>query len=195
MKRPILWALIGPNGAGKSTYQAKRLKPGRLGLEFVNADVLATQHWPGEESRHGYEASKLAARRREQLMADRVSFITETVCSHPSKVELLQDARAMDYRVWVTFIYLATEDLAVARTADRVRQGGHHVPEDKVRARYRRMPEHAVQAVRLADRAFVVDNSDFDRPHRTILIFEHGRVVDRHKPYPAWVKRFFADDL
>lgn len=68
-------------------------------------------------------------------------------------------ALSAGYELWVSFIVLESDDLAVARVADRVGAGGHDVPPDKIRARFERLAPLAAQAVVLADRAFVVDNS------------------------------------
>lgn len=77
---PVLHLLAGPNGSGKSTYANDVLRP-ETRLEFVNVDVIAHQQWPGDEEAHAYDASRLAAERRRELMTSRTSFITETVFS------------------------------------------------------------------------------------------------------------------
>lgn len=63
--------VVGPDGAGKSTYVQFTLAPRRPGVPFVNADVLAAQHWPDpdEALRHAGEASQLAARVEHRVAA------------------------------------------------------------------------------------------------------------------------------
>ena len=83
--------LAGPNGSGKSTFVHDVLGPTtRLG--FINADEIAKRLWPGEEERHAYEAAAAAAQERSDAIDRRESFITETVFSHPSKLDLLVNA-------------------------------------------------------------------------------------------------------
>lgn len=66
------------------------------------------------------------------------SFIAETVFSHPSKLELVDEARMHEYTV-VLHVVMIPEKLAVQRVRYRVRAGGHDVPEDKIRQRYQRL--------------------------------------------------------
>jgi predicted ABC-type ATPase len=122
---------------------AVRVPGARTHLAFVNADLIAERLWPGdrgEQARRAAEVSQLAAEERARLMAQQVSFITETVFSHPSKLDLLRQALLIGYTVSV-HIVMVPEELAVERVADRVRCGGHSVPEDKIRGRYGRLWE------------------------------------------------------
>src|SRR5207248_2805683 len=41
------------------------------------------------------------------------------------------------YREHIVFFWLSSPDLAVSRVADRVRSGGHSIPDDVIRRRYR----------------------------------------------------------
>ena len=93
MSTPALHVLAGPNGAGKTTFIERVLRP-TTGLGVVNADRIAADTWPGAEREHAYEASRLAADQRAHLLTERHSFITETVFSHASKLDLVDRACA-----------------------------------------------------------------------------------------------------
>jgi predicted ABC-type ATPase len=138
-----------------------------------------------------YEAAQLASRRRDKLLKESKSFVTETVASHPSKLKLIQDAKTRGYEVWVSFLYLESADLSVRRVARRVRQGGHPVPEEKIRARFARMAPIAVEAIQMADRGFLIDNSGGQNPLRTVMLTERGRETWRHKRPPQWLESLF----
>jgi len=194
MKSPFLWLLAGPNGAGKSTYHQRVIAP-RLRVPFVNADLIARDRWPRDYPGRGYEAARLAAATRERLVRVRASFVAETVFSHPSKLDFIRKANAAGYTVWLTFVSVASPDLAVARVGQRVREGGHPVPSDKVRGRYERLLDNVRAAVDLVDRLNVVDNSEQGRALRDVLLFERGRAVWCAKDLPAWVTDAFADHL
>jgi predicted ABC-type ATPase len=185
---PFLWVLAGPNGAGKTTYYERKIRP-VLRAEFVNADVLARQTWGADAERHTAEAAKLTDERRLELTAARRSFVAETVFSHPSKLDLLGRAKEQGYVVWLTFIYLESAELAIARVRERVERGGHDVPADRIRGRYARLPEMVRAAVRLVDRAFLVDNSYLDRALRDVMVFERGRVTYAVEDPPKWARR------
>lgn len=183
MSTPLLLLVAGPNGAGKTTLVERVLEPATH-LPFVNADVIAADRWPEDPLGHAYEAARVAADRRAQHLDARESFIAETVFSHESKVELAHGAAARGYLVHL-HVVMIPEDLAVARVAQRVRRGGHDVPEHKVRERYARLWTLVAQARRTADRAVFWDNSTIDDRYRPVASYARGVRVGRPE-WPAW---------
>lgn len=183
MSTPVLHLLAGPNGAGKSTFVMEVLQP-VTHLPFVNADVIALERWPGAETEHAYDASRAATEQRERLIAAQASFITETVFSHPSKVELVGHAVAVGYVVQLHVI-LVPETVLVARVAGRVAQGGHDVPERKIRERYARLWPLVAAARAIADRTIFYDNSRASTPFRVVATCERGRLVG-NPGWPIW---------
>jgi predicted ABC-type ATPase len=161
--------VVGPNGAGKSTFVELLLAPLRPGVTFVNADVIAAQRWPHDPVAHAYDAARIAAKTRDRLMAERMPFIAETVFSHPSKLDLMSRASSFGYVVEL-HVLLVPAELAVQRVVHRVAAGGHAVPEDKVRARYRRLWPLVAEAISQADAAHVFDNSRHDGPEELAWI-------------------------
>lgn len=175
--------VAGPNGSGKSTFVHEVLKPATH-LPFINADEIAAGRWPGDEEARAYEASAAAAEARDEAVLRRTSFITETVFSHPSKRELLEQACSAGYLVTV-HVMLVPEELTVLRVAYRVAQGGHTVPEAKIRERYSRLWELVRDAVRTADRATFYDNSRSGTPFTAVARFERGRLAGP-TAWPSW---------
>jgi predicted ABC-type ATPase len=183
MGDPVLHLLAGPNGAGKTTFYEHVLEPATH-LEFINADVIAAQRWPDSTVEHAYEAAELAEAERRDHLAEGRSFVAETVFSHPSKVDLVADAKAAGYLVTLHVIVIP-EALAVARVANRVTHGGHDVPTDKIRGRYQRLWSHVRDAIAIVDDAFVYDNSRANTPYRLIATYTHGRLTGEPH-WPAW---------
>lgn len=109
-----------------------------------------------------YVAATIADVLRTNLLHCGESFSYETVMSHPSKIEFLQLAQAAGYLIYLYFV--ATRDVAINlnRIANRVRLGQHAVPEEKVINRYVRSIHLLPQALYLAHRAFLFDNSSDD---------------------------------
>jgi len=195
--RPTLYVIAGPNGAGKTTFYNTFLKGTLPGVEFVNADLLAAERFghhatAPEESETG---QALAKSRRHQLMAGRQSFVTESTFSHPSKLELLADARALGYRVVVFHVNIVSGDLAVLRVEARVTEGGHPVPADKIRARYIRNQALIREAALAADWAYVFDNSRLDQAPRRLFSLHHGRVANLQAGLPAWADTLYGVEL
>ena len=131
--------LAGPNGAGKSTT-APRLLKGALGVaEFVNADTIAQ----GLSAFAPEEAALLAGRimleRAKELAERRVNFAFERTLASRSLVAWIRPlCDEAGYRVHLLFLWLSDAETAVARVRERVRAGGHDVPEETIRRRYDR---------------------------------------------------------
>jgi predicted ABC-type ATPase len=184
-----LHLVVGPNGCGKTTFIAEFLAPVLPGFPFVNADEIARMRWPDDAEAHAYQAARVAAQTRAQLIVAGQSFIAETVFSHPSKLELIRDARAAGYQV-VLHAMLVPEELAVSRVSYRVRAGGHTVPEAKIRARYARLWPLVSIAISHADRAVVYDNSRSSGPVKVAEFF----LGEAAEPagWPAWTPQPIA---
>lgn len=175
--------IAGPNGAGKTTFYERVIAPGRPGLPFVNADRIAHDRFPGEESARGYEAADIAARARDALVAARLDFCTETVFSHPSKVDLVTAAIDAGYDV-VLHVLMIPERLSAPRVAARAAAGGHDVPTDKLGPRYARLWPLVARVVPRCHRAGFYDNSRDDGPVE-VAAFRYG-VPDHAPRWPGW---------
>jgi predicted ABC-type ATPase len=181
-RRPILVAIAGPNGAGKTTFFHAHLAS--AGLRFVNADVLAA-----ELAVEPYEAARLADALRKALIGRRESFVFETVFSDPvgDKVAFLADAARCGYVVVLCYIGLAGPDQSVERVAMRVSQGGHDVPDDKLRSRFSRTLVNLKAAIAQLPHVLIYDNRDLTAPYRQVAVFDHGQLHDLQDPIPEWL--------
>jgi predicted ABC-type ATPase len=176
--------VVGSNGAGKSTFVRLTLAPSLPpGVPFVNADLIAAHRWPADPQGHSYDAAKIASDTRHALLDRRQSFIAETVFSHPSKLDLIDAADNAGYTVFLHAL-LVPEDLTVARVAHRVAAGGHTVPEEKIRERYRRLWTLVARAANRADSATFYDNSTIRGP-RIVAQLAGGTPVGT-LAWPTW---------
>jgi predicted ABC-type ATPase len=182
-RRPILAALAGPNGAGKSSFFETHLAA--AALNFVNADVLAQSL-----SLDAYAASRLADDLRRQLLRRRESFVFETVFSDPvgDKVAFLKEAESAGYTVVLIFIGIDDPEISSDRVAMRVSQGGHDVPEGKLKERYPRIMANLKRALQEILNVWVYDHSDLDAGYRLVATRENGRKVRLHEPVPEWLR-------
>ncbi len=169
---PVLHLLAGPNGAGKSTYQ--RLVLSQLGLPWVNADEIAAHRWPDDPLSHGHDASRLAAEQRDSLLDQKASFVTETVFSHESKLDLVRRAADSGYLVSL-HVLIVPVALSVLRVRLLVAEGGHDVPDDKIRARHDRLWPLVMAAVDHAYQATIFDSRPPTLPR--LAHFRFGRLV------------------
>lgn len=192
---PTLHLIAGVNGAGKTSFYRYQLAEMIPGAEFVNADELAREKWPGSQDRHVAEAARLAAERRMALLERRESFVTETVFSHESKLELVTEAKLRGFRVVIYHVHVNSAVLARERVRTRISQGGHPVPEDRIEGRFERSLRLIPRAAELADVTFVFDNSGTERTHTHVMTLDSGRVTTLHEPVPAWVERAYGGPL
>ncbi len=186
--------LAGPNGSGKSTLYETRIAP-RLKVPFINADIIQRDELKQTDMKAAYKAAKIAAERRDKHLENRESFATESVFSHPSKLLFIKQAIQADYRILMFHISVENANLSVARVNERVSEGGHNVPEEKIRARYTRSEALIRQAVLISDIAHIYDNSNLNQPPERVMTFTKGRPGYVFEFLPQWVLRVYAEDL
>jgi predicted ABC-type ATPase len=179
---PLLVVLAGSNGAGKSTFYAEALSG--TGLAFVNADEIASDLSIRTGSALGdvaYEAMQRAEILRNELVDQRSPFIMETVLSDTRGAKLAFFAKAQAAGYFVLFIHIRLDDVqtSIARVAQRVLNGGHDVPDDKLYARFARTQQNVSRALAMADVGLVFDNSDPELPFRLVETWEAGCCVSR----------------
>ncbi len=182
-RRPAVVAIAGPNGAGKTTFYFSHLQA--TGLRFVNADVLAR-----ELDLDPYAAARLADSLRRELVALGESFVFETVFSDPvgEKIKFLRQATEAGYTTILCFVGISGPGVSDQRVAMRISQGGHDVPQAKLRERFPRTLANLKSAVGLLPNVWIYDNDDLDRPFRLVALVENGNVVELNKPVPRWLK-------
>jgi predicted ABC-type ATPase len=133
---PTVYLIAGPNGAGKTTFATEFLPSFVDCREFLNADLIAAGLAPFAPETQNVRAARLLLTRIRELAEVKHDFGFETTLAGRSYVRILSDMKKSNYRVQLFFLWLPSPDLAVARVADRVRHGGHHVPEPDIRRRF-----------------------------------------------------------
>jgi predicted ABC-type ATPase len=134
---PNVIVLAGPNGVGKTTAAPALLRETLGVVEFVNADTIALGLAAFSPERVALEAGAILLERLRGLAARRRSFAFETTLAGRSLAPWLERLVRSGYEFHLMFLWLPNAELAVERVADRVRMGGHAVPESTVRRRYR----------------------------------------------------------
>jgi predicted ABC-type ATPase len=128
--------IAGPNGAGKTTF-ARELLPNEANCPvFVNADLIAAGISPFLPDLAAFRAGRLMLEEIRRHAAEGHSFAFETTLAGLSYATMIDRWRAGGYLVKLIFLSLASPEEAIARVAVRVRQGGHHVPDETIRRRF-----------------------------------------------------------
>lgn len=134
MKKIII--IAGPNGAGKTTFARDFLPTEAKTLKFINADLIAAGLAPFNPETVSVKAARLMLNEIDESVAAGQSFAFETTLSGLGYLRKIKQWQQLGYEVKLWFLSLPNADLAVSRVAQRVSQGGHHIPEEVIRRRY-----------------------------------------------------------
>ena len=128
--------MAGPNGAGKTTSSRLVVPPG---MAFVNADLVVRQLADAGHPVKGLDvaAGRIVVKEIRRLEREAMSFCVETNLAGRGFIRSIREWRDGGWRVRLAFVALQSPDLALARVAERVEQGGHDVPERVVRRRWK----------------------------------------------------------
>jgi predicted ABC-type ATPase len=155
---PTLFLIGGCNGAGKTTF-ARRLLPAEGVLRFLNADEIARGLSPLKPELAAIRAGRLLLNEVDRLISSKASFGLESTLSGKTYARQLAEAKAAGFFISVHFLVVPSADVSIGRVAQRVRKGGHHVPDEDIRRRFRRSVENFLGVfLPLADEWTIWDN-------------------------------------
>ena len=138
MQHPNLYIIAGPNGAGKTTASYTLLPEMLNCINFVNADEIARGLSPFSPNAVDVQAARIMLKRIDELLLQKADFAIETTLATRSYVQLVKRAQVIGYKVHLLFFYLESPEQAIQRVAQRVKEGGHSIPEDVIRRRFQR---------------------------------------------------------
>ncbi|MCI0488106.1 MAG: zeta toxin family protein [Blastocatellia bacterium] len=134
---PQIIVIAGPNGAGKSTLAPSLLRD-RFGLmQYVNADTIALGLSAFDPERVAFEAGRIMLKRLKDLSGRRASFAFESILASRSHARWIRRLRQQGYEFHLLFLWLQSPEIAIQRVRERVRLGGHDVPDEVIRRRYK----------------------------------------------------------
>ena len=161
MKAPRCIIIAGPNGAGKTTFAREFLPREAECPDFINADLIAAGLSPFDPQRVALRAGRLMLLEIARRVGAGESFAFETTLSGRSYARLIPQWQSVGYHVKLIFLSLPTVDLAIARVAARVAQGGHYVANTVIRRRFDAgMLNFETVYRRLVDSWVLYDNSE-----------------------------------
>jgi len=193
-KSKWLFLLAGPNGAGKSTIYQKIIQP-MANLPLVNADEIQKYEIKDNSAKTSVRAALIAGRRRLAYIKSGQSFVTETVFTSNLNNSIVIRAKKAGFKIVMYHVSVQTENLSVSRVKLRVAKGGHDVPEQKIRERFRDNKEAIRQAMLEADYGFVYDNSIFGSLPRLQLSMRQGKVFKIGNSLEKWCLELYATEI
>ena len=174
--RPRILIFAGPNGSGKSTIT----KGIPICGVYVNADdIKRISHCTD------LEAAREAELIRQMLLKSHQDSTFESVLSTDRNLKLLQEAKEQGYEIHAVFVLTNNPYINVERVKNRVKAGGHDVPEEKIISRYEKSLRNLSRLVRIADHTRVIDNSG-DKPHLICEVLEQQITIWET---PQWSKK------
>lgn len=158
---PRVAVLAGINGAGKTTASQKILTGVMKIPTFVNADAIARGLNAFNPEGEAIRAGRIMLDYLHDLAARRRDFALETTLSGKTYAPWLESLRATGYEVYHFYYWLRNPELAIQRVAERVRAGGHFIPDTTVRQRYGRSLKNFFELYRPVTTEWrVYDNSE-----------------------------------
>jgi predicted ABC-type ATPase len=156
-----IFILGGPNGAGKTTA-ARVLLPSRLRANtYINADEIARRISPHRPEAAALAAGRIMLRRIHELIAAETTFAFETTCAGRGYAPLIARCKRDGWTVSLIYLWIPSAEYALQRIERRVRQGGHSIPEDVVRRRYKAGLRNMCHLyLPLANETTIYDNRD-----------------------------------
>ena len=156
---PTIYLIAGCNGAGKTTFAREFLPIEVKCLRFFNADEIARGLSPLDPGAGAVQAGRLLLRQIEASLRRRETFALESTLSGKTYLHLFRRARRLGYEIELHYLWLSSPAQAIARVRQRVRMGGHNVPETDIRRRFERSLVHLIgHYLPLATRWVVWDN-------------------------------------
>jgi predicted ABC-type ATPase len=188
MLNPRLIVVAGPNGAGKTSITEQLLRHEWMGgCEYVNPDYIARDEfgdWNAPDA--VMKAAIRAAEIRELCVREGRSLAFETVLSMPDKIDFIQQAKQAGFFVRLFFVGTDDPSINAKRVALRVMEGGHDVPISKIIARYTRSLANCSVAARIADRAYIYDNSVDNAPAQLLFRISEGGLSKQYGEINPW---------
>jgi predicted ABC-type ATPase len=157
---PNLYIIAGCNGAGKTTVSYTVLPEILHCKEFINADEIARGLSPFQPEKAAIAAGKIMLQRIDELINLKIDFAIETTLTTKSYIKMIEVAKQNGYTVKLAYLWLNNVDLAIERVHARVKEGGHNIPEEIIRRRYKKGIFNLLNIfIFLCDYWLVFDNS------------------------------------
>ncbi|WP_412467923.1 zeta toxin family protein [Pedobacter sp. KLB.chiD] len=170
---PHLYIISGCNGAGKTTASFTVLPEILNCREFVNADEIARGISPFKPESVAIQAGKIMLKRIDELLWQKADFAIETTLTTKSYLNTIKKAKASGYQITLLFFWLNDVELAIERVKMRVSEGGHDIPEDVIRRRYKKGLQNLEQFTEVADYWLIINSSD-----RQLQFIAEGNLTD-----------------
>jgi predicted ABC-type ATPase len=189
---PTLTIIAGSNGSGKSTLT--RSIQESLDIPLIDPDAEARKIRPEEPELASVAAGKQAIKLARNYVNNNQSFAVETTLSGNTYLKMMREAKQKGWQINLIYIGIDNVEVNIDRVAQRVAEGGHNVPIEDIRRRYKRSLENLPIALQLVDNASIYDNSTPDG-HQNLLTIEDGRISQLVRELPQWLTKALPPEI
>ena len=174
-KKPTCYVIAGPNGAGKTTFALKYLPEIAGCSNFVNADLIACGISPLNSLAAQYQAGMIFINEIKKNIDKRIDFAFETTLAGRSQINLFKTLSKQHWQLVLFFLWIPDADFSRDRVRQRVRDGGHDVPDSAIYRRYPKVMYNLINLyVPICGKISVYDNSSPE----PVLVFEQDKNGD-----------------
>lgn len=191
--KPELIIIAGPNGSGKTSITQKFLHhKWAEGTIYINPDQLAKDMFGDwNDTTAILKAATYCSELREKYLAEKKSFVFETVFSAQDKIDFVIRAKKAGFFIRIFFISTSNPAINASRIAKRVMSGGHDVPITKIISRYNKSIQNCKTVSSITDRLYVYDNSTDDVDARALFRLSNGHIAKQYTTeIPDWALTF-----
>lgn len=184
-----IYLFAGPNGSGKSTVIANYISSyGLDDVEYICPDIYATELFGSIDDIYEryIKAMSFAEYKRERLLKEGKSMIIETVLSRSDKLDFIKKAKTQGYRIVSVFVGTESADINCMRVKRRVSEGGHDVPEEKIRSRYTKSMDNLSLLAECSNELYIYDNSG-DHPVLGLSLIDDDVFITAEAA--DWIKK------
>jgi predicted ABC-type ATPase len=190
----------------KRDFHSVALASGLVNTEFTQTDFIDAHSFRSNKVKlkdiKAVErvAQIIADFLRKKLLNEKQKFSFETVFSHHSKLDIMREAVAEGYKVYLYFVSTESPDINIFRVEARKKLGGHDVPRDKIVSRYYRSLDFLYEACQLAYQVFFFDNSEDGQDSIMFAHFKKEKDVKKwdrlnKKKVPVWFRKYYSDKV
>jgi len=117
---------------------------GKLGYayEYLSADDIAARLESEQPEKARIQASRMFFQNLSDLINRGKELVIESTLAGLGFQGVIRRLRQTGYTIVIIFVFLETPDTCIARVKDRVRKGGHDVPEADVVRRFFRSKDN-----------------------------------------------------
>lgn len=173
--------IAGVNGAGKSTLY--HILDNLHDMPRINIDEIVRDFGDWRNLSDVMEAGKIAVRQLRQLLGEKRSFNQETTLCGKSIIKSIKKAKCLGYQIEIHYVGVDSVEIAKARVKERVKNGGHGIPDIDIQKRYLESFLNLKYIMSDCDTVYFYDNT---KSFNCFAVYKSDGDMVIYPDVPAW---------